>query len=205
MTVCIVMSEVSDCALCCCYSVFLILSLLYSLLCALYNGHLTCGDRQKSLSAGLRYKWRGWALMYGGTSARRRRTDRRWKRPTQTQFFQQPVKRGDLVGCRTQPRKRLWEQPAQVSSIHLGAYIPLLFPPKTLSGEPLRAGAHTEGFKQGQHQAIVIVGHLYLPDSHFALHLLISMVLNKGCSSLQGYTSGAEVHFHVFQPSLHVR
>ncbi|KRX15130.1 hypothetical protein T07_9001 [Trichinella nelsoni] len=62
------------------------MSLLYSLFCALYSEHLTSRDRRKSLSAGERCKWRGWALIYGGTSPRRRRTDNLLTRPTRLLF-----------------------------------------------------------------------------------------------------------------------
>ncbi|KRX27195.1 hypothetical protein T07_7853 [Trichinella nelsoni] len=55
----------------------------------------------------------------------------------------------NLVDCTTQPGKRLRKQPAQVTSINPHTFTLLLFMPEKHSGEPLRAGAHTEGFKQG--------------------------------------------------------
>ncbi|KRX12678.1 hypothetical protein T07_3145 [Trichinella nelsoni] len=55
----------------------------------------------------------------------------------------------DLGGCTAQHGKRLQEQPARVTSINPHAFTPLLFTPEKLGGEPLRAGAHTEDFKQG--------------------------------------------------------
>ncbi|KRX24300.1 hypothetical protein T07_9853 [Trichinella nelsoni] len=150
-----------------------------------------------TLSTGERNKWRGWALKYGSTSARRRGTDRLLITPTRP-IFQQTVKQGkDVRKAVDKLAKRLREKPVQGSSIHLDAYIPLLFSPKTLSGEPLRADEHTEDFKRGQHQASTIVRYVDLLGSHYALHLHISMVLNKGCSSLRGDTGAAEVHFDV--------
>ncbi|OUC40639.1 hypothetical protein D917_03931 [Trichinella nativa] len=104
--------------------------------------------------------------------------------------------------CR--PIRSFQGTPAQVTSEHPHAFTPLLFPPEKL-GEPLWPGAHPECFKQGRLQGIVIVRLLDVHGSHYAPHLRISMILDKGCSSLLGYTGGSEVHLHMFEPGLHVR
>ncbi|KRY49851.1 hypothetical protein T03_2560 [Trichinella britovi] len=102
-------------------------------------------------------------------------------------------------------RERLREDPAQVTSEHPHAFAPLLFPPENLGGKPFWPGAHPECFKQGRLQAIVIVRLLDVHGPHYAPHLRISVILDKGCSSLWSYTAGTEVQLHVFEPDLNVR
>ncbi|KRY08384.1 hypothetical protein T12_4013, partial [Trichinella patagoniensis] len=93
----------------------------------------------------------------------------------------------DFVSRSAHLRERLREEPAQVTSEHPHAFAPLLFPPEKLGGKPFWPGAHPECFKQGRLQAIVIV---HLVDPRYAPHLRISVILDKGCSSLWSYTAG---------------
>ncbi|KRX19597.1 hypothetical protein T07_709 [Trichinella nelsoni] len=79
----------------------------------------------------------------------------------------------NLVGCSTHPGKRLRKQPAQVTSVHQDALAPLPLTSEKFGGEPLRAGAHPEGFEQGQLQAVVIIRFPDVHGPHHAPHLHI--------------------------------
>ncbi|KRZ54921.1 hypothetical protein T02_16331 [Trichinella nativa] len=111
----------------------------------------------------------------------------------------------DFVSRSAHLRERLREEPAQVTSEHPHAFAPLLFPPEKLGGKPFWPGAHPECFKQGRLQAIVIVRLLDVHGPHYAPHLRISVILDKGCSSLWSYTAGTEVQLHVFEPGFTVQ